>query len=551
MKNKLLLFIALLVSLFITSTQNIVKANDTLNYGLHPVKTGEYYNYFIFANNQEDLNKTNYVAYYDECLDSLYYDETVQYRFRLTSYITEYEYELLCSYVYDEGILKEISYEIENHIYYKAKFQNKELIEVIYSEDLFVENLTGKKGDRLHVGDFVIEYGDEITIEAVDKLNIACALANNYKENTVYESKDVYFISDINNPVSLETLKTYISANDPTDGDVSENIKLYNNTYIVDENLQIGTYSFDAYVHDHYGNVTYQKCYVMVVDFNPPTIIGEDLEVSYTMLKEHAELIKQFTVTDNNGDCSIEIIEDNYSINFDKPGTYTVTAEATDLDENTTTATINVVVVDDIAPNFKLHTEKISITTLDDYTEDDIFKHFVAEDEIDGDNIKMWVEDLNGYFLNTKKAGSYNFKIYFEDTSGNKADKGFVLEVIDRDFPSIEIDSTYSIIISSGEKLTKDQVREYFNNLACLTQEVLSVESKYFDDINPEGEYDMHLKMEDGSIIQSKIIVQAQNIDYTPKDNSNFSMVYVGIGIIGLMVIIAGCLAVVRLKKKR
>jgi hypothetical protein len=163
----------------------------------------------------------------------------------------------------------------------------------------------------------------------------------------------------------------------------------------------------------------------------------------------------------------------------------------------------------------------------------------------------MWVEDLNGYFLNTKKAGSYNFKIYFEDTSGNKADKGFVLEVIDRDFPSIEIDSTYSIIISSGEKLTKDQVREYFNNLACLTQEVLSVESKYFDDINPEGEYDMHLKMEDGSIIQSKIIVQAQNIDYTPKDNSNFSMVYVGIGIIGLMVIIAGCLAVVRLKKKR
>ena len=61
----------------------------------------------------------------------------------------------------------------------------------------------------------------------------------------------------------------------------------------------------------------------------------------------------------------------------------------------------------------------------------------------------------------------------------------------------------------------------------------------------------MLLTMEDGSVIQSKIIIQTQNIDYTPKEDSNFSALYIGIGIIGAMTIIAGCLAVARLKKKR
>ena len=550
MKNKFLLFIITISCLFAVTAKINAKANENLNYGLHSVSVGEHYKHIIFADTQEELDKTNYGMYYEQYLDYLCYDETVQYKTRLTN-LEDNEYEMICSYIYDEGFLKEVSYSINNHTYYLAILSNNELIDVKHNEDIVVEEITGVIGDEFHIGDSVILYGENLSNEKLEKLNIACALAPTYKENTVYEAKDIYFISDVCNPISIETLKGYISANDPTDGDVSTNIRIFNNSYIVDENLKIDKYSFDAYVNDRYGNVTYQKCYVMVVDFNPPVIVGEDLEVSYKNEKEHAELYKQFTITDNNGDCTIKVIEDTYSPNFNKPGTYTFTVEVTDLDENKSEATITIIVVDDVDPVFKIHTNELSITTLDDYSEEDILNHFVAEDEIDGDNVNMWVEDLNGYFLNTKKAGNYYFKVYAEDLSGNISEKTLTIKVVDKDFPSIEIDSTYSIIIPSGERLTKEQIKEYFNNLSFLTQNVINVESQYFDIENPEGEYDMLLTMEDGSVIQSKIIIQAQNIDYTPKGDSSFSALYIGIGIIGAMTIIAGCLAVARLKKKR
>ena len=550
MKKKILLFLSVFLFIILATSKISASANETVEYGLRRIEMGQKYNYLVFANEQEQLDKTNFIRYYDGVFEDTCYNEDFIYYVELIN-SQGTSYTMKCVYTFQQEFLAIVEYFLNDVVVYSADYFGSELNNVRTINTIVVEEYTGIEDDYFLVNDcyFVEQMTFDISIPKM--ISLACCLGNLYLKNVQYKGNDVYFLSQINNPITIDEIKAHLSARDSTDGDITENIEIYNNTYIVDENLSLGKYSFDAYVHDYYGNTTYQKCYVMVVDLEAPVIVGQDIEVSSESFLSKDKLLKQFTATDNNGQCTIEIIENNYTANYNSIGTYTVTAKATDEDGNSSTATINVNVVDLTPPVATVFISDITISSLDDYSEEDLISFFKISDKIDGDNVTVWLEDLDGYFLNTRKSGEYMFYLYAADTSNNKMQRTFRLYVVDEDFPTIEVDSTFSIIISSDDVLTKEQIIAYFNALPNIDQQVVEVSSEYFSAENKEGEYNLELTMDDGSIVESKIIIKAKENNYSPKEDNGFSVMYVGIGIIGLMIIAVGCLSIVRLKKKR
>ncbi len=468
MKKKILFFITA-ITILLAGNNFCAKANETLEYGARPMRVGDTYNYFVCVDNNEDLKRTSFYKYYELCFDDVYCDEELSYTLTLTSKTGELYY-LECSYTFTDISLSYVEYKFDSNVIYSAKYDGKAIDEVITSTKINFEEYTKIKGDYFTITGWKVTKGS-ISDEYIKNITACCVLANRYIENVVYREKDVYFLCTVSNPTSLETIKTYISATDSTCGDVTQNIKIYNNTYVVDDELTSGTYSFDAYVHDNYGNVTYQKCYVRVVD--------------------------------------------------------------------------------NIGPVFSVKPDYYLARTDDFLQEEDILGLFEAVDAVDGDNVQITFYDIDEYFYDNQQTGFFNFWIYATDQSGNQSKTYFTLEVIDADFPTITIDSSYSIIISKGDELTSEQIQNYFNSLGILSAEVVSVESEYFNSSEPEGEYDVVLTLSNGSHIESKIIVHADNIDYTPKTDSNNTFIYVGASIIAAMLVIVSALAIVRLKKKR
>jgi hypothetical protein len=238
------------------------------------------------------------------------------------------------------------------------------------------------------------------------------------------------------------------------------------------------------------------------------------MEVTYAVQYPLSTLIKKFTATDNVEVESLEITSDTYSSNYNVPGTYYVTATATDTSGNTASATLTIKVVDKVAPKIE-GPYRIITTTLNPYTKEQLRNQFTFSDVIDTNVTRYEITDNNGYFNNTKVAGEYKFRITAYDNSNNAGVKDFVLIVKDLDYPSISIDSDYTITVDSGERLTKEQIVEFLNASGVTSISVVDVESECFDDENPSGVYDASIVLEDGTVIKNKLVFN-EPIDYNP-----------------------------------
>ena len=185
-----------------------------------------------------------------------------------------------------------------------------------------------------------------------------------YKVNTGYDENElIHIISDSNNPLTIEEILDSIEIEDETEG-IIEEYEVLENEYIVENNyIEPGDYSLVLLTRDSYGNTTVFKSYVSVYDVTPPIIEAFPYSISYVAKMTNEQILGRFKT---ETDAKLEIIEDNYSANFNVLGDYTITIKATDPYGNSSTKDVTITVVDDVPPVLTI-SKNVCISTLDNY----------------------------------------------------------------------------------------------------------------------------------------------------------------------------------------
>ena len=354
--------------------------------------------------------------------------------------------------------------------------------------------------------------------------------------------------------LSQDELKSLFSASD--DVTAAPTITIVNDGYTANYRKP-GTYTVTAKATDAAGNTSDTSVTITVTDTTAPTIaaISATKNQSYTTKLTEAELKALFKVTDDvTTSPTVTIISDNYTAKYNTPGTYTVTAKATDAAGNSAQASVTIKVIDDIKPIIVL-TKQVKTTTQLPLTLADIAKYVSSTDAIDG-TITPSITDKDGYLTKTNKVGTYNFEVTATDRSGNVAKDTFVIIVEDKDVPVITV-SGYTITASAGQVYKRSDIINFLIQTGQLTEEEaesVSVESTYFDSENPEaGTYSLQLMRADGSIQEMSLVVTKSLNDNEDKKNNVFTWMkdHLAITISAIVAVVLAALGFVFLRKKR
>lgn len=395
--------------------------------------------------------------------------------------------------------------------------------------------------------DVVEDIGDEFQFYA---------MVFNYKKNTNYENKSVYYLVDYDNQVSLKSIIEKIKISDLTKGDITSTLRILKNTYIKkdSEKLPLGEYILIVGGYDDSYNAVMQKIIIKVCDINSPNLIKlqDSIEVSYYDGKVTEDDIKKcFTITDNCEISNISVNLEEYTSNSKKVGTYNAYLNVSDSVSNVSTSSIQIRVVDNVKPVITFNPSTLYVTTQDNITLDDVRNCIVVKDAVDGIITDFTLTDKNNYFSNKNVVGSYTFEVKASDKSGNTQTTNFYIYVSDNDDPSISVDSNLKVVLDLGQALSQDKIIEILSQ--TVTKSILSVESEYFDAEYPHGEYKMIIRYDDGTTDEGVLFLSGTDdvfSDSKEKEENN-NMLYPLIGIGGVCIlVVAGYFIYKSLKKK-
>lgn len=395
--------------------------------------------------------------------------------------------------------------------------------------------------------DVVEDIGDEFQFYA---------MVFNYKKNTNYENKSVYYLVDYNNQVSLKSIIEKIKISDLTKGDITSTLRILKNTYIKkdSEKLPLGEYILIVGGYDDSYNAVMQKIIIKVCDINSPNLIKlqDSIEVSYYDGKVTEDDIKKcFTITDNCEISNISVNLEEYTSNSKKVGTYNAYLNVSDSVSNVSTSSIQIRVVDNVKPVITFNPSTLYVTTQDNITLDDVRNCIVVKDAVDGIITDFTLTDKNNYFSNKNVVGSYTFEVKASDKSGNTQTTNFYIYVSDNDDPSISVDSNLKVVLDLGQALSQDKIIEILSQ--TVTKSILSVESEYFDAEYPHGEYKMIIRYDDGTTDEGVLSLSGTDDVFSDskekEENNNMLYALIGIGGVCILVVV-GYFIYKSLKKK-
>ena len=238
------------------------------------------------------------------------------------------------------------------------------------------------------------------------------------KEGPLISGSNTTYVTDVDNPITVDDIKSKLIAYDLVDGDVSSTITVTSDNYSGNEH-KLGSYDVEFSAHDNSNNQSTLRVNIEVKDSKGPSIVGPDiLRYSYTQKKELSEILANFTATDNY-DESVELTvnSDTYSTNYSHPGMYKIILKSQDSSSNVTTKEVAIEVYDDVAPVIT-GSSTLTKSTSVVLTAQDILKQYTANDEIDGP-CKLTIEEDN-YSGNASKVGEYTLTLSATDKTGNK-----------------------------------------------------------------------------------------------------------------------------------
>lgn len=248
----------------------------------------------------------------------------------------------------------------------------------------------------------------------------------------VIQGEGVY-ITNVDHPVYVETIKNSLEAYDNVDGNISNNIIIKSDNYTGNEK-KVGEYKVVFECADTAGNIAQYEVTIKVYDITNPSIESKEYEVISSMsdAEKTIEQIKALLSAKDNvdGDLteSIEIIEDNYTGNEDKVGRYKIVFKVTDTSGNYTTCDVYVNVKDNIPPMILVEGTIIPISVFESLSIDDIKEILKSYLETQNLEVEEIFEISNEYESNKEKAGKYKIKFGYRLKTGETSD--FDLDIL-------------------------------------------------------------------------------------------------------------------------
>lgn len=301
--------------------------------------------------------------------------------------------------------------------------------------------------------------------------SITFGLNPSVAQNTGITSLESYAIKDV---VLLDLTEAYGIGNEPSNQSIDNFIAKY-------------------------GDIDY-------VELSSNAILGPQyLEASCTQPLSSAQIILNYKTLDNS---TVYIVESNYTENSSKAGTYYVTLAYKDSLGNVSNRRVNIIVVDDVAPELELinGSEEIVSKISAPLTTAEILAQVKATDNTDG-NIKGAVTiDATNYLANQKVAGRYPVTLEVADSEGNIATKTIYVRVENDlgpvfDAPSV-IYKSENIVFNVNDVLkTIDSVvdqdgnyLELYYNDELNSDHFCIVQDTFTGNANKEGSYIVKIK---------------------------------------------------------
>jgi len=242
------------------------------------------------------------------------------------------------------------------------------------------------------------------------------------------------------NTYTVQDIIAMLSASDNYDADVSHLITLVEDNYTVNSNI-VGTYQMDFQVTDSSGNISYYTQAISVVDVEGPVISGnETISIGYNHQLTPTIVMEGLGVIDNYDDqltLNIVLESDNYSINYNKLGQYSMQFSVTDSSGNKIYKTINITVVDEIGPVVYFDSSIIQVYSDTVLSLPDFAQLLVKTNELNqGEDYYITIK-YDNYTNHAQNPGTYHLSLDFEDSKGDVLTKEFQIRVLDRGYDYI------------------------------------------------------------------------------------------------------------------
>ncbi len=369
-----------------------------------------------------------------------------------------------------------------------------------------------------------------IRIEASDNTNIGSIDINIHVADDIkptIQNESGCYITNFDNPYSLKEIKSWFTAYDETDGDITSKI-VFETNYPSDLSLlKPGNYLFKISVMDNSQNESTFIMNLYVIDNKAPNVISQRVIVHNNNLLSTKEILKKVKAIDNfDGEIPIEeehIIQNTYE-GSTKIGDYFIDIEVSDSSSNKTTHRIVVQIIDKINPIINLKSD-IFLSSSKLSTEEFIRNYMEATDETDGDITNKIKINLDNYKKNFNKIGEYVCYAMISDNAGNEYIKEFIVHVFDDKSPIIYIKDF--ITITNDIVLTEDKLIEILKNMSGIKHSdtsICNIETNYFKTPTAVGVYEVILTMTDYNFNENPIVFRT-NINVISKRDDNNSTI--------------------------
>ncbi len=290
-----------------------------------------------------------------------------------------------------------------------------------------------------------------------------------------------HFATNVDDPKEISFFVDYFKAWDDIDGDISESIIIETDNYTANKET-IGTYSVTLSVTDSSDNESTMTFYITVADIIAPTVSGSNpASISYTEVFDTTALnawLATLTKSDNydsSGDVTLSVSGHTaYLANSTVPGTYVLSVTAEDESGNESDPVLfDLVVVDDVDPEFDEPIQEISTSIHTTFTPSQIMASLIATDEVDGDISDSITLVSDTYSPNKFIPGTWTMVFRATDDSGNSTDHTVTFIVTDEAAGWFVV--TYptpppSIVLTPGFEPTLEQIITLLENTGQLPE---------------------------------------------------------------------------------
>lgn len=290
--------------------------------------------------------------------------------------------------------------------------------------------------------------------------------------------------------------------------------------------LEIYFYS----IHEDYQNIfpdiqleeghsaTSYEAYIegTMIDTTSPYFQSSGTIVSYVdqpiTALEIQNALSAFDKVDGDVSANITLLNDRYTASMDTLGTYSLDFSVSDSSGNVSQISVNVEVVDVLAPVFSDLTEVTAIYP-NDYSSQDIIDMLSASDNYDGDISSQITLVSDGYTENASLIGTYPMQFSVEDGSNNITYHDLLVHVVDQEAPLIEGDDTlvvgYNNYYSEDSMLSSLSVSDNYDQ----GLEVTIVSNPYKNNYQTIGDYTVVFSATDSSGNQTEKTLNVQVVD--------------------------------------